>query len=114
MNQKIQLPPFGAERRENRIDAGNVFDVARQYGINTERLRERPDALSLRVALERKGKLGALRVERFCDAPGNRMIIGDTHDQAALCFHQVLHIAPYPITPSLCSLAPLFAGRGLG
>ena len=35
---------------------------------------------------------GAMRGERPRDAPGDRMIVGDPHDQAALTLHQPRHV----------------------
>ena len=85
------MPPFGAQRFEHRVDAGDVLDVAGQNQGYPKLLGQRLDAFAQRLALIGEGKLGALRSERFGNAPGNRMIIGDAHDQAALAFHQILH-----------------------
>ena len=59
--------------------------------VDAERLRQRLDPLAQRLALIGEGQLGALRRQRLGNAPGNRMIIGDAHDQPALALHQVLH-----------------------
>ena len=39
-----------------------------------------------------EGELGAVRGERLGDAPGDRVIVGDAHHQAALAFHQFGHV----------------------
>ena len=51
-------------------------------------LRQRLDALLQRVALIGEGKLGTLRMAGLGDAPGDRPVVGDPHDQAALAAHQ--------------------------
>ena len=66
-------------------------------GVDAERLRQRLDALAERLALIGEGKLGAMRLQRLRNAPGDRMIIGDAHDQTALALHQVLHRRVAPI-----------------
>ena len=45
---------------------------------------QRLDPLLQRVALIGEGELGALRVRGPGDAPGDRAVVGDAHDQAAL------------------------------
>ncbi len=52
---------------------------------------ERPHALAERLALIGEGELGALRVHRLGDAPGDGMVVGDPHDEAALARQQRLH-----------------------
>jgi hypothetical protein len=49
---------------------------------------QRTHAFSLRIALKGEGKLRAVGGERACDAPGNGMVVRDTHDEAALSRHQ--------------------------
>src|SRR5215813_2437306 len=79
------------------IDACNVLDIARQDDVETERRDQRFEPLGLRLALIGEGKLGALRRNRLGDAPGNRMIIGNAHDQSTLAFHQILHRRRAPL-----------------
>src|ERR1700676_2227191 len=57
-----------------------------------ERLRQRLDAFAERLALIGEGELGAMRCEHLGDAPSDRVIVGDAHNQAALALHQSLHI----------------------
>src|SRR5205814_2228529 len=81
---EIAMSPFLLQRGEHGIDAGNVLDVAWRHPIDAERLRQRLDPLAERLALVGEGEIGALRVKRFGNTPGDRMIIGDAHDQPAL------------------------------
>ncbi len=51
-------------------------------------LRQRLDALLERIALIGEGELGALGAAGLGDAPGDRAVVGDPHDQAALAAHE--------------------------
>ena len=59
--RKSSCPHLARSASNTRIDAGEILDIARQYDIDAERLRQRPDALAERIALIGEGKLGALR-----------------------------------------------------
>lgn len=48
---------------------------------------QRLDTLLERFALIGEGNLGALIGQRLGNAPGNGMLIGDAHDEAALPRH---------------------------
>ena len=61
------------------------------HAHGAELVGERLDPAAEGVALIGEGHLGAESRQRPGDAPGNRMIIGDAHDQPALALHQVLH-----------------------
>ena len=45
-----------------------------------------------RLALIGESELGALLAERLGDAPGERAVVGEAHDQAALSLHQAGHM----------------------
>jgi hypothetical protein len=51
-------------------------------------LGQRLDALFQRIALIGKGKIGTGFAARLGDAPGDRPVIGDPHDQSALAAHE--------------------------
>jgi hypothetical protein len=48
-------------------------------------------ALAQRLALVGEGEFGAVRGERAGDAPGDGMVVGHAHDQAATALHQSGH-----------------------
>ena len=54
-----------------------------------ERLRQRLHAPAERLALIGEGERRALGGERLGDAPGDRVVVGDPHDQPALALHQL-------------------------
>ena len=65
--------------------------------------RQRLDALAERVALIGEGELGAVRGERPGDAPGDRMVVGDAHDQPALaCINIRNSMRPARRQPTRC------------
>ena len=75
-------------------------DVAGQHEIGAERLGQRHDALAERRRLVGEGKLGAVLGEALGDAPGDGMVVGDPHHQAALAAHQAGgHWRPFPPLP---------------
>jgi hypothetical protein len=51
-------------------------------------VRQRLDALAERLALVGEGELGACAGQRARDAPGDRMVVGHAHDQAAAALHK--------------------------
>jgi hypothetical protein len=63
----------------------------RKHQRGADQARERLDPLAERLALIREGELRAMRRERLGDAPGDRVVIRDPHDQSALALHQTLH-----------------------
>ena len=73
------------------IDRRDVLDVAGQHEIGADRGGERLDPLAERVALIGEGELRPVRGERPGDAPGDRVVVGDPHDQPALAVHQPVH-----------------------
>ena len=59
--------------------------------LRADRFGERLDPPAERLALVGEGELRAVRGERPGDAPGDRMVVGDPHHQAALALHQLRH-----------------------
>ena len=49
-----------------------------------------------RIALIGEGELGALRPAGLGDAPGDRAVVGDPHDQAALAAHETGRVHHVP------------------
>ena len=71
------------------LDVVIILDVAGQDQVRrTDRFPASGlDALAEGFALIGEGQFGALRAQRRGDAPGDRMVIGHAHDQAALAGH---------------------------
>ena len=88
MDEKVERAPVRRERANNCIDRGDVLDVAGQHASRAEALGERRDPFAERFALIGESEFGALAGQRFGDAPGDRMIVGDAHHEAALAAHQ--------------------------
>ncbi len=94
VDQEVHRAPLLLDLGEHRIDRGDVLDVAGQDDLAADRFGERLDPPAERLALIGEGKLGAVRGQRLGDAPGDRMIVGDAHHQAALALHQFGHQVP--------------------
>ena len=87
---KSSVAPGLSDLRENRVDAGDILDVAGQSQRRAEAFGQRLDALAERLALIGEGEFRAFGGEGLGDAPGDGMIVGDAHDQAAFARHQAL------------------------
>ena len=85
---KSSVPHFCRDGGEDRVDRRGIGDVAMADDEPADLLRERLDPLLQRVALIGERELGALRMAGLRDAPGDRPVVGDAHDQAALAPHE--------------------------
>src|SRR5262249_31537896 len=92
-DQEVHRAPLLLDLGVHLVDRGNVLNVARQDHLATDRFRERLDPAAQRLALIGEGERGAVGGQGLGDAPGNRMIVGDPHDQAAFALHQLRHRA---------------------
>jgi hypothetical protein len=88
MHQEVERPPFFLDRREGRIEGDGIGHVAMTHQQPAKLLRQRLDPPLQRIALMGESDIGALRPARFGDAPGDRAVIGNSHDQAALAAHE--------------------------
>ena len=107
MDQEIERAPLLADGRERGVDRCGLLDVARQHQRGADRLGERLDAASERLALVGEGERRAMGGKRPGDAPGDRVVVGDPHDQPALALHQLRHA-----TRTYHSTAPRSRSRG--
>ena len=83
MHQEIERVPLLRDGGEHRVDRRAIGDVAMADDVPADLLRERLDPFLQRVALIGERQFGALRMAGLRDAPGNRPIVGDAHDEAA-------------------------------
>ena len=91
MHQKIELPPFGLEGGEHGVDRRFVLNVARQQQFCPDFLGQRPDAPAEGLALIGEGQFGTGGGKSFGDTPGDGMVVGDAHNEAALAGHESNH-----------------------
>ena len=89
MNQEVDACPIAsrASRRPRRREARSSTSQGITNSEPTD-LRQRLDALAERLALIGEGEFGAVAGERPGDAPGDRVVVRNPHDQAALALHQ--------------------------
>ncbi len=88
--RKSSRSQLSREPREHGVDACHVGDVAIAGDFGAELGSQRLDPLAESVALIGQRELGALAGQRLGDTPGDRTVVGDAHDEAALAGHQAL------------------------
>ncbi len=88
MHHEIQPAPCLLELREGRIDRALVAHIAVDQRHRMELLDQRHDALLEEIALIGEREFGAGIVQRLGNAPGDRMAVGNAHDEAALALHE--------------------------
>ena len=97
MDDEVQSVALGiaapglVDRGKGCIYRGDILDIAGQDQLRADALGERLDALAERLALIGEGHLRAMGVQGARDAPGDRVLVGDAHDEAALVVHQGEH-----------------------
>ena len=102
MDQEVERSPLLGERGKDRVDRIGLLDVARQHERGADRFGERLDAPTERVALVGEGQRRALPGEHASNTPGDRVIVGDPHDQSTLATHYPRHVHH----PSVIALPP--------
>ena len=75
---------------ENLVDGRRIGDVAMAGDKGAEFRRQRFDALLERLALIGQRDFGAMLDTGLGDAPGNRTIVRDAENKAALAGHEAL------------------------
>jgi len=88
VHHEVEGAPRLLHRCEGGIEAGIVGHLARHYQVGAERFGQRLYPLQQRLALIGEGHLRPGVMHGLGDAPGDRSVIGDPHDQAALAGHQ--------------------------
>ena len=88
MDHEIEPAPLLLDLVEHGVDAGQIAHVARRNDFRTKRLSKRNGAAAECVTLIREGEFGALSGQNPRNAPGDRAVIRDPHDEAALASHQ--------------------------
>ena len=86
--RKSILPHLSPSFGEDRVDRRRIGDVAMAGDDRAELGGQRLDALLQRVALVGQRKFGSGIGAGLGDAPGDRTVVGDAHDDAALAVHQ--------------------------
>ena len=89
VNEEVEAAPGLGERLEDGVHRRGIGDVAGQHDRGAEFGGQRLDALLQGVALIGERDFGALRGAGLGDAPGDRAIVGDAHDQATLAGHEI-------------------------
>ena len=88
MDDEVEAPPCLGECVEHGIHRRRIGHVAGENDLRAEFGGQRLDPLFQGVALIGERDLCALRRARLGDTPGNRSIVGDSHNQPAFAGHQ--------------------------
>ena len=88
MDQEIEAAPETLDLGEDRIHRRRVGDVAMADDMGADLLGQRLDALLQGVALVGQRDIRAGIAAGPGDSPGDRPVVGDAHDQAALPLHE--------------------------
>ena len=91
VDDEIDRLPALLQRVEGAVERFHVRHVAFEGEIAAELFGQRADALLQRLALIGEGHLGALLVQLLGNAPGQRLVVGESHDQPTLALHQSAH-----------------------
>ena len=98
VDDEVERAPFLFQRREQVVHRLHVAHVARNDQRRAELLGQRHDALLERIALIREGELRTRARQRPGDAPRDRLVVGQPHDEPALARHQpgrgLVHLRP--------------------
>src|SRR5262249_9383128 len=77
-----------------------------QDEVAADALGKRLHAFAQRVPLEGEGKLGAMRMHELGNPPGERALVGHSHDEASLPRHQARAFRHPHTTPTLRNRGP--------
>ncbi len=93
VNDEVDGVPARLERIEGGVERIHVRYVALDQEIAAHLFRQRADALLERFALVGKGQFRPMLRQLPGDAPCQRLVVGEPHDQPALTCHQPAHAA---------------------
>ena len=91
MHHKINIGPFGRQRVKGAIEIVHICNVAIDKKVTTELFCQRPDALFHDFALIAERQFRAFGMQTLRNAPRQRLVIGESHNQPAFARHQSSH-----------------------
>ena len=113
MDEKIELAPMAGHVGENGVQAGRIGNVAMAGDEGAEFGRQRLDAFPERLALIGQRDFGAVVDASLGDAVGDRPIVGDAQDEAALTGHEALSTRHNAVSATcFCLDSPIAQARG--
>src|SRR5579871_168524 len=105
MQQKIELAPFLLDVLEHLLHLPFHGDVERQEYRSLKVFCERLDVLLRFLVQIGDGKLRSQRTKRLGTPPGDRLVVGDTDDQALASLERNLGLGKYGNVHDAFSLA---------
>jgi pyridoxamine 5'-phosphate oxidase len=116
VDDEIEAAPFRLERGEQRVETFGIAHVAGQHDGGADLLGQRLHPFEQLFALVGKRQFRAFVGHGLRDAPGDRLVVGQPHDQSAFACHQAhgrlrrLALSPLPSScrpsPGGCKFAP--------
>ena len=105
MDDEIDHRPAPRQLGEAAVERGHVAHVAidQERAVGTapafaeQGLGERTHALFHHLALIAEGEFGAGLMQRLGDSPGQRLVVREPHDEAALAAHQFSQGSSLPV-----------------
>jgi hypothetical protein len=89
VHEKIEFSPIVADTLEHRLDLTWLHDIERHQNRCFDLARERLDIFLGFVVEVGDRELGTERAERLGAAPGNGLIVGNTHNEATLALEEL-------------------------
>ncbi len=91
MYDEIQRPPFVRKSTEGGVHRGLIGHIDIDHEGRSDAFGQRRDAATKGFALIAESKLSPFSRQRLGNAPGDGVVVGDAHDEAAFSIHQVSH-----------------------
>src|SRR5690606_29217469 len=102
VHHEIDLAPKLCYFGKNTIHRLEIRDVAMPDDGGAKFRCKRFDALFQRLTLIGQGDFRTLCDQRFCDAPGDRAVIGNTKDNSALASHEAIATCHSRFSEEIC------------
>ena len=91
VDHKINIGPFGRQRVKGAVEIVHVGNVAIDEEVTAELFRQWPNALFHDFALIAERQFRAFGMQTLRNAPRQRLVIGEPHNQPAFARHQSSH-----------------------
>ena len=88
MNHEVDAAPPVLQGIEGAVHGRDVLDVAGEQDIGPDRCGERLHTPAESFTLICEGEFRPVLVQLLGDAPGDRVVVRDTHDESAAARHQ--------------------------
>ena len=95
VDEEIELAPLRFDLGKGGVHRVHVRHVAFDQEVRPDLLRQRAHALLQRLSLVGEGHFRAMLVQLLRDAPSQRLVVGEPHDEALLSLHKRRHYSAF-------------------